>query len=180
MSLSGTGAYNGDVVANPADYTSLEFDILWATNNSVPVAQFNASPGDQNFFMGFAGTFPSAGAAPNWGGDQISYISPGPVLAGAGTWEHISIPIEQTRPGFAGLAFKKWTPGSANPPEPNTNTLNGTVTVWLDNIKLIGSTAPPPPPSLTVRKSDTTGVQITASGGNQYQRQSIAATSAEA
>lgn len=170
VSLAGQSAYNGSVVAFPADYSALEFDVLWDTNSTVAVDQFNNSQGDPAFNLGIAGVVANTGGTVDWGGGSISYFSPAPTLNGDGKWQHISLPLPLTKPGFAGIAFKKWQPTGANG-------INGTVNIWLDNIKLIGATAPPPAPTMAIQKNAAHGVQIFASAGGQYQRQSIAATS---
>ena len=159
MSLAGQSSYNTSLVANPTEYSALEFDLLWDTNSPITVDQFNSSGGDAGFNMGLA--------LPDW---SQSWISPSPTITGGGTWQHVVVPIEVTRPAFAGLIFKKWQPTGANG-------LNGPVTIWLDNFKLIKATAPPPVPTLNIQKSSSRGVQIFASASGQYQRQSIAATS---
>jgi hypothetical protein len=169
MSLAGTGSYNGSVVASPSAYKALEFDILWSTNNTVAIDAFNTT-GDAGFNLGLTGTIPAGGGVIAWNQD---FLSPAPTLTATGKWQHVVIPIPVTKPDFAGLVFKKWTPGDGTG-------LNGTATVWIDNIKLTGSDAPPPVPSMTIKKSDLKGLQLTANGAGQYQRQNLAATSAEA
>ncbi len=163
MSLAGMGSYNGSVVASPVDYSAIEFDILWDPANTVTPEQING-PYDSGFNMGVTPT--------DWSQD---FFSPAPTLTGAATWQHVSVPIPVTKPSFAGLIFKKWQPGNGA-----TNGLSGTFTVWIDNIKLIASSAPPPVPTMTIKKSDTTGLQLTANATGQYQRQNIAATAATA
>jgi hypothetical protein len=145
MSLAGTSAYNGSLVAFPSDYTALEFDLLWDTNSTVTVDEYNNSGGDPAFNMGLAGVVASPGGTVDWGGGSISWISPSPTLTGGGTWQHVVVPLPLTKPGFAGLAFKKWQPTSAGG-------LNGTVAFWLDNFRLIGA-APPTPPTLTLQRT---------------------------
>ena len=146
MSLAGTSAYNGSVVAFPSDYTALEFDILWDTNSTVTVGQFNNSSGDPAFNMGLAGVVSAPGGSVDWGGGAISWISPAPTLTGGGTWQHVVVPLPLTKPGFAGLAFKKWQPSSSSG-------LSGTVAFWLDNFKLIGAATTPQSPTLTLQKN---------------------------
>jgi hypothetical protein len=163
MSLAGMGSYNGSLVASPVDYSAIEFDILWDPANTVTPEQINGGA-DSGFNMGIL--------PPDWSQD---FLSPAPILTGAATWQHVVVPIPVSKAPFAGLIFKKWQPGGGD-----ATGLSGTFNVWIDNIVLIASDAPPPVPTMTIKKSDVKGLKLTANGTGQYQRQNIAATSAEA
>lgn len=162
FSLAGS-AWNGGTVVSPTDYSAVEFDILWDPANTVTPEQINSGP-DAGFNMGIL----PAGWSQEW-------LSPAPTLTGAATWQRITVPIPVNKPSFAGLIFKKWQPGGGA-----ANGLSGTFNFWIDNIKLIASDAPPPIPTMSITRSDARGVKFTANAGGEYQRQNIAATSAEA
>jgi hypothetical protein len=84
-------------------------------------------------------------------------------------WVHINAPIDPTAAGLAsirGVVLKVYAGAG----------LTGTSTMWVDNVTFIANTntAPPPAPTLAVRKSAASGLQIFASApGAQYQRQNI-------
>lgn len=162
FALAGS-AWNNSLVASPVDYSAIEFDILWDPENTVTPEQINSGP-DAGFNMGL---LPA-----DWSQD---WISPAPTLTGAATWQRVTVPIPVTKPSFAGLIFKKWQPGGGL-----GEGLSGTFNFWIDNIRLIASDAPPPVPTMAIAKSDSKGLKLTANAGGQYQRQNIAATSAEA
>lgn len=162
MSLAGQSAYNGSLVVSPTEYSAIEFDLLWDPANTVTPEQINTGP-DSGFHMGIT---PSGG----WSQDWFTSVQ---TLEGGATWQRVTVPIPVTKPSFAGLVFKKWQPN-------NETGVSGVFNVWIDNIKLIASDAPPPVPEMTLNKSDAVGLQLTANGTGQYQRQNLAATSPEA
>jgi hypothetical protein len=162
MSLSGSGSYNGGISIHTAGYSAMEFDLLWDTNSTLSIDTINSN-GDPNALgIGIAST--------TWGQTWIPNPNQPRVVAD-GAWHHISIPLDPTWPDTAGVIFKKWFPAQAQ--------YTGTMNFWVDNLSFTPSSAPIPPPAMTLRRSANGLNLFLAQPGQQYQRESIRSIAAD-
>jgi hypothetical protein len=175
-------------------YDTLEFDIKYDNTSDITIDQFNnvstwpltltnSVSGNLSVFQSWASAG-QIGAGGSIGGLEIDLCGgPGgqmapfiintniPAAAASG-WTHIKIPINKAQgqiDGVAGVVFHKWCA--------NTWTLvtNVTARFWIDNVMLIGTSAPPPPPTVSVPTKATQGLNAFAStqGNSFYDRQSV-------
>ena len=156
MSLSGTAAYNSGITIHTPSYSSVEFDLLWDTNSTF-AADFINTNGDPN---GLGIGLATSGWGQTWPPNPNQ-----PRLVADGAWHHISVPLDPSWPDIPGFIFKKWFP--ADP------LYTGTMNFWIDNLSFTPSTAPLPPPSMTLRKASNGLNLFLAQPGQQYQRESI-------
>jgi len=166
VNLSGADDdYHLGVTLSALGYTNMEMDILWDTNSTAPLVdhQVGENGGDPNGFgFGFIATQFGQSWVPN--ANQ-------PRLAGTGTWERVTIPIDPGWPSIPGIIFKKWRP---NNDAGATNLAGKTSVFYVDNIRFNFNTNQViPKPSLRFEKA-TKGLNITAAQpGDQYQRESV-------
>ena len=117
-----------------------------------------------------------------WGGDVQINPSNGSAQVGAdyGNWHDYSVPIDQTVAANLAtlqacgiLGFQIWSGwGTCDAPIGLTNQ----VVFWMDNIwfEWNTNTAPPPPPTMGLKKAGAHGVMIAlGSAGGQWDRQAI-------
>lgn len=170
--LSGVGNYDLGTTLTAINYTNMEFDILWDTNlstASVVDHMDGNNGGDPNGFgIGFVATQYGQTWAPNV--DQ-------PRVAGNGTWEHFSIPINPSWPVIPGIIFKKWR---SNSNAGATNLAGQTSVFYVDNIVFnFNTNVVIPPPDMTIEPANT-GLNVMATGGGQYQRNGVRSIPADA
>jgi hypothetical protein len=158
--LAGTGgdafvSKYGFADTNAYSFTNLEFDIYWSA----------ASPQGNWYFGPFYGHLDFGYTT------DSGTIDPGQSfdihLADAGHWVHEVLPVPITVNTLVnGIYMKMYCGGYGNPNA-------GTITYWLDNIKLTGRKPASTPPILSIEKS-IPGLRIWASQiGNDYQREEI-------
>jgi len=147
-------------------YKSVDFDIKWDNTSDITLAQFNdlstwpttlTNSLGQTVFQSWA---PAGYLSGSTAGIDLYLCGPGgnqnspfigntniPAVAASG-WVHMSFPINPATAGLAGqsgITIHKWINqqwGILNPV---------TTRVWIDNIVIKGTAAPPPPPSETPR-----------------------------
>lgn len=177
-------------------YQTLEFDIKYDNTSDITIDQFNnvatwpfsltnSVSGGQSVFQSWATTGGAALAADGAiGGLEINLCGGpagqmGPVIintnmpyAASNGWTHVIIPINQSQAnidGVSGIVFHRWCK--------DTWTLQTNVTArfWIDNVVLKGTTAAPPPPTLTTPTRPVQGLNIFAStmGNSYYDRQEV-------
>jgi hypothetical protein len=159
-SLDGVGDDNfvskyGFADTNAFAFTNLEFDIYWSA----------ASPQGDWYFGPFYGHLDFGYTT------DTGTIDPGQNfnidLTDAGHWVHEVMPVPVTVNSLVnGIYMKMYCGGYGNPTA-------GTVTYWVDNVKLTGRKPPLTAPALTIQKS-IPGLRIWASQLNDdYQRDEI-------
>jgi hypothetical protein len=154
-----------NVVINLYQYTAINLDVMWDTNNStISIDTFNAAGDINGFPIGTIGNPPLVNDETC--GSTTTFV---PDAASNG-WVHISCPLNNLKPAdnqCIGLWFKKYvSSGSA-----------GTVAFWVDNITFTGGIIPSHPnqPTLSIAKP-VPGLQcnFTGTAGNaQYDREMI-------
>jgi hypothetical protein len=140
-------------------YTNIEFDIMWDTNNStIPLGVWNAAGDINGFPMGIAEN-PGLTSAETQLGSNTKNV---PNAASNG-WVHMNIPIVKATSsdaGVYGLWLKKYE---------GTTGISGTAAYWIDNITFDGAVVPTGPnlPSLAISPV-TPGLQANfhGTGGN--------------
>lgn len=142
---------------NAFAFTNLEFDIFWAANSPTSAWYFGPFYGHLDLFY----TTDSGTIDPGQG-DSLDIH-----LTDAGHWMHVIRPVPITVNTLVnGILIKMYCGGYGNPTA-------GTVTYWVDNIKLTGRKPPVTAPTLAIEKS-VPGMRIWASLiGNDYQRDEI-------
>jgi hypothetical protein len=159
-SLDGVGDDNfvskyGFADTNAFAFTNLEFDIFWAANSPTSAWYFGPFYGHLDFgYTTDTGTIDPS---------QSFDIH----LTDAGHWVHEVMPVPVTVNSLVnGIYMKMYCGGYGNPTA-------GTVTYWVDNVKLTGRKPPLTAPALTIQKS-IPGLRIWASQLNDdYQRDEI-------
>lgn len=162
MGNFGGWLWNGDVRTNLTEFESLEFDLKWdATTATLAIDDFNNTGGDNGLAIW---STRNTGA---WEWVTIDYIMI-PEEAADG-WVHISVPIDPVTPNLdqsAGVAFKKWVPqGIAD--------AGGVAAFWIDNVHLVASDVPIPPPTMSIGPDAAPGLNLITLAGSQWQRQGI-------
>src|ERR1035437_96241 len=185
--IGGGNPWWNNGTADFSQYKSVDFDIKYDPTSDITVAQFNdlstatttMTNKDGSFIMlGWAGSGYLAGST---AGFDVQVCGPGPVQAGTtltnmplpaaanGAWAHVSIPIDPTKSGLAGMSgitIHKWINqnwGIQNP---------ANARIWIDNIVLKGTDGPPPPPTVKLPVKATPGLNVFASTAGLYDRQS--------
>jgi hypothetical protein len=181
--------YNPNPITVSA-YDTLEFDIKYDTTSDITIAQFNdvstwpltltnQASANASVFQPWASAGQLA-AGGSIGGLEITLCGGpagqmAPVIivtnipaAAASGWVHVKIPINKTQAqidGVSGIVFHKWTA--------NTWTLLTPVSArfWIDNVMLIGTSTPPPPPTVKLPTKATPGLNVFASTSGLYDRQ---------
>jgi len=140
---------------NAYGYTNLEFDIYWATSS--PSSNWYIGPFYGHIDLGYC-TSNSTIAS----GQSFNIL-----LSQGGHWVHEVMPVPITVSGLIDGIYLKMDTSAYNNPQ------SGTVTCWVDNIKLTGSKPVPPAPTMAIEKA-IPGLRIWASAlGNDYQRDEI-------
>jgi hypothetical protein len=164
------GGTDTNTVINAYNYTNIELDVLWDTNNStIGIDAFNAAGDIGGFPIGVL-TDPNTGQYEICG-SPTTFVPD----AASNSWQHISCPIvpadlnpaaEQT----IGLWFKKYYNGSAG---------TGTVAFWVDNVTFDGGVIPKPTaqyPTLSINPV-VPGIQYQFTGGtsgnSEYDREHL-------
>ena len=156
MSLTGARSYDNGITIHTPGYSSVEFDLLWDTNSTF-AADFINTNGDPN---GLGIGLATSGWGQTWPPNANQ-----PRVVADGAWHHISVPLDPSWPDIPGFIFKKWFPSDP--------LYTGTLNFWIDNLSFTPSTAPLPPPSMTLRKASNGLNLFLAQPGQQYQRESI-------
>jgi hypothetical protein len=169
------------IAGSPVDltqYKSIDFDIKWDNTSALTIDQWNQP---STWPASFGGPFPGSDPA---NGFNIKAVCDGngtfvqlgvtniPDAASNG-WVHMSFPIDPSIGGIGtcnGIDFEKWIA--------NSGSIVGSPTVhfWIDNVELIGTAGPPPPPTINApTKTSDSGLAIYASteGNSYYDRQSV-------
>jgi hypothetical protein len=144
----------GFAETNSALFTNAEFDIFWSTSS--PEGSWYFGPFFGHLDFGF--TTPSS---------TDIYDTLDIHLTDAGHWMHVVKAI-QTGEDVNGILLKMWCGGYGNPE-------NGTITFWVDNVKLTGR-RPTIQPTLGIQKA-IPGLRIFAgsySNPNTYDREQLA------
>jgi hypothetical protein len=168
-------------------YNNIEFDIMYDTNSDITLAEFNDLSTWPTTLTNSSGalvmqTWAAAGyLSGSSAGLDVEVCGPnnqmGPAIAttnipaaAAGAWAHVKIPINKSMSGIDdvnGIVFHKWINQSWG--------INNTAVarVWVDNIMVTGTAAPPPPPTLSVPVKATQGLNVFSSteGNSFYDRQ---------
>jgi hypothetical protein len=166
-------------------YKDIQFDIKWDNTSDITIAQFNNvttipitqtnSLGqlilNQPLNQGVPG-FDVLICGPTPIGNQGSpfIINTNMPAAAASGWVHMTIPINPSLAGLAGqsgITFNKWINNYSGQ---CANTAEARF--WIDNIVLGGTAGPPPPPTIKVPTKATPGLNVFASTGGIYDRQS--------
>lgn len=186
--LAGGNPWYQPQTVNCSLYKFIEFDVKYDPTSDVTLAQFNdlstwdtttTNQAGQLIMQGWAGSGYLSGSTPGFDielcggpagqmGPQI--ITTNIPAAAATGWAHMKIPINQAQAqidGVNGIVFHKWINqqwGIAN---------TATVRLWIDNVMLTGTAAPPPPPIVSVPTKATPGLHVfTSTAGSPYDRQS--------
>ena len=140
-----------------AEYTAIQFDVLWDTRSGLTIDQWNTGTNFQGSLFSPPGSEPQNYLATNGfiTGMDIEICANGdntdtdlgsiqiPNSAAFG-WQTITIPLPPSVVGDItegnGIIFTKWTGDGA----PSLSTLCSWA-FWLDNIVLVGGPSPPPP-----------------------------------
>jgi hypothetical protein len=166
---------------NASSYQTLDFDLKWDKTSVLTIPQFNdPSTVPTNLLQSWATYGYMAGSTPGlevdfcWqgNGDTTFLAFTNIPTAASNGWVHISIPINPTLANIdpsVGIIFKKWLNQQWGMIDASTATAN----FWVDNVMLIGTTAPPPPPKLVTPVKATQGLNIFSSteGNSFYDRQ---------
>lgn len=147
------GAFPDNLAVDGTKYTNLVFDLRWAGTSPKNTA------GNFGYLEpGFRTT--------DWAQIWLTGFN---VTAGD-EWVQVTLPINPAAAKIDiinGVVLKLWSGGSG---------LTGTTTFWVDNVKLIANpNTEIPKPTLAV-ETPKTGLRLTASGSNIYQRQNIRTT----
>jgi hypothetical protein len=158
-----SGAYNFNTLANTLVYSSISFDILVASNTPLSSGGNYGSIGVGIITTGYAYKQCT----------NATFTIP---ASAATNWYHIVAPIDQTLDlgNVPGICL-------------DINSYGGyplfTITNWIDNISINGTTAPPPaPPTMSVPQKAVSGLNaiFTTSGAagqnNRYQLDTVADT----
>lgn len=178
---------------NFSSYQTLEFDIKYDNTSDISISQFNDvstwpdsltndASANQSVFQSWANGGTALAAGGQVTGLEINLCGGpagqmGPVIfntnmpaTASNGWVHVVIPINQAQSqidGVDGIVIHKWCS--------DTWTLATPVSArfWIDNVVLKGTTAPPPPPKLSVPTKASQGLAIFASseGNSYYDRQ---------
>lgn len=103
-------------------------------------------------------------------GNDVNWTEVGHTQLNNGDWNHVeaAIPVAAT--------MLTWGMNLRFFPNPNESPTNynfiGPISYWIDNIKFIAPTAPPPPPTMKIEPAGP-GLELIASASGQYQRQAI-------
>lgn len=161
-------------------YSAVQFEVLWdAVNSSISIDQFNnpsTIPGAAYSTSSYEdiswcdGSGNAGGGAGNLIGD---YTIPD---AASNGWVTVTVPIPNNlnnTAGANGIVLEKWIGNEGSTPNPAP-----TAFFWIANVQLIGTAAPPPPPTLQLQSSKPTpGLNVfasTAQGTFYYDRQEVA------
>lgn len=185
--MNGGNPWYNAGTADFALYKSVQFDIKWDNTSDLTIGQFNDVSTWPLTITNSAGELllNSPLNAGQIRGIEVALCGPGATAVQLGTvigtfdipeaaasgWAHITIPIDPTKSGLAGMsgiAFHKWINNGSGQ---MTDSI-GTGKFWVDNIILEGTAAPPPPPTLSAPTKAIKGLNIFTSTGGLYDRQS--------
>jgi len=135
-------------------YTNVNFWVKWDTTAStIQSSTFNTT-GEKLWLWGI-------GSGNNW----INLAQFDIPEAASNGWAHINWLVDPTIPGInnlLGFGFKKWDGGGHT----------GVSSFYADDIQMVGSFVPPPPPSMKAPHKAAAGLNITSVTG-PYNRESI-------
>jgi hypothetical protein len=165
---------NGPAAVDLSQYSAIQFQILWDTNDStISIDQFN---NPATYPLASYGANSDAGLQVGWivgnsgnGGFIGDFNIPD---AASNGWTTMTIPIPDNlnnTAGTVGIVLGKWVDNeSATGPAPIAY-------FWVGNVQLLGTAAPPPPPTLSAPTKPTSGLNIFAStdGNTYYDRQEV-------
>jgi hypothetical protein len=186
--LDGGNPWYQPQTMNVSSYQNIEFDVLYDATSDITIPEFNdlstwptdlTNSSGQTVFISWAGAGYLAGSTPGFdvelcggpAGQLGPFIATWTVPAAAATnWVHVKIPINQSESqidGVNGIAFHKWI----NQQWGIQNT--AVARLWIDNLVLTGTAAPPPPPKLSTPVKAVQGLNVFASseGNSYYDRQ---------
>ena len=165
-----------------SQYSAVQFEILWDTNDSnIPIDEVN---NPQNYGWGANSI---KGLSIEWcaeannstEGDVGALATIQIPDAASNGWQTITVPIPGNlshTAGTTGIVLHHWVPNDNS----FTAYLNGTnfypqAYFWISDVNLIGTAAPPPPPTLQVQTKPTPGLNVWAStdGNTYYDRQEV-------
>ena len=157
-------------------YSAVQFQVLWDSADSwMNIDQFNkpatipgAAYGANSYqCLTFCNGSGNAGGG---AGEVIGYFTI-PDAASNG-WATVTVPIPNDladTAGADGIVMQKWIGN-----EGSTPATAPTADFWIANVTLIGTAAPPPPPTLTLQAKPTPGLNVFASTAGIYDRQEVA------
>lgn len=175
--------WSGNGTFLTSTYKSLDFDIKWDNSSVLTIPQFNdPSTVPTSLLQGWAPYGYLAGSIGGlevdlaWKGDgsTTTLITTNIPTAASNGWVHISIPINPSQANIdpaVGILFKKWLNQNWGLADATTATAN----FWVDNVVLIGTAGPPPPPTVSAPVKPTPGLNCFAStkGNSFYDRQDV-------
>jgi hypothetical protein len=156
-------------------YSAVQFEVLWDTvNSTISIDQFN----NPTTIPGAAYTSSSyqtlsfcngGGNAGGGAGEEIGAFTI-PDAASNG-WATVTVPIPNNLNntlGANGIVMEKWIANEGSTPNPAPAAF-----FWVANVQLIGTAAPPPPPTLQLPAKPTPGLNVFASTSGIYDRQQV-------
>ncbi len=164
--------WNGNGSVNLVQYTAVQFEILWDTNNStMSIDQFNNPALYQSELAGSYQGLEIDYTVGNGDEGEIG-VTNIPDAASNG-WVTITIPIPNTlypSAGTCGIFLDKYIN--------NESQITGTppnAFFWIANVQLLGTEGPPPPPTLSAPTKPLPGLNVFAStdGNTYYDRQEV-------
>lgn len=177
--LNGGNWYYEPTPINFSQYKSIDFDIKWDNTSDMTIGQYNdPSTFPPNLLQSWAPTNYLAGSVIGFdviavgpsGNDATIATIPVPTTASNG-WTHVSIPISASMSGIdgcSGFVLHKWVNqvwgvASSNP----------TARFWIDNVTLIGTAGPPPPPTISPLTKPVQGLNVFASTAGVNDREEV-------
>ena len=180
-----TGWSTGTV--DGTQYHAVQFDILWDTNSTLTISQFNTGDGWPTSDFSNPGVGPNYMATNSYytgganvefftgSGGNATYIANFQIPAAAATgWQTVTVPYSDTLSGIssvAGIWFAGYFGGGGE------LVGNQTAAFWIDNLQLIGNVTVSPPPTVNPPTKATPGLKFfNATEGNSfYDRNQIVA-----
>jgi hypothetical protein len=170
----------GPVPVDISLYTAVQFQVLWDNvNSTINIDQFNNPSTIPGAAYGTASYQEiswcnGGGNAGGNAGNVIGYFTI-PDAASNG-WATVTVPIPDNlndTAGADGVVLEKWIANEGSTPATAPN-----VFFWIANVQLIGTAAPPPPPTVQLQASKPIpGLNVfssTAQGTFYYDRQEVA------
>jgi hypothetical protein len=159
----GSEANTNDII-NGNQYSAVEFDVLWDTNNStMSISNFN-SMGD--IYGAPVGLLEPPNVNPN-SGQELTSTDPAIPDTASNGWVHLRIAIPGSTAGLSdviGLFLKKYGSGT-------NGAISGTAAYWIDNVVFDGAPLLVPSPKMSISKP-VSGLNIINNDG-PYDRESL-------
>ncbi len=176
---NGGNWYYEPTTINFSQYKSIDFDIKWDNTSDMTIGQYNdLSTFPASLLQSWAPAGYLAGSTPG-----VDVIAVGPSgndgtiatitipTAASNGWTHVSIPInamEANIDGCSGFVFHKWINQNWG-----VSSSNPTARMWIDNVTLIGTAGPPPPPTISPLTKPVQGLNVFASTAGLNDRQEV-------